>query len=539
MANTNPNPLADQMWRIKNLFKCRREGDGTAIPLRLRPEQEVVVKHLIDNPAVPLYIIKSRRLGISTIVDTFQAERCVFSSGFRGVIIDQTKDDAVKKMVEIVRFAIRNLPPEILKDFIIDKENDSEFRMHLKSEKETQDSVIFASIGARGGDASFLHISEWGTISALDPARSREIRTGAFPAARKGRRVVETTWYGGKTGELWDLVKPIMDGNPNAEGVIHFFPWHCDPEAVRFDGSITPETEEYFRDLSARLDKKFTDNQKRWYAAKKIEQGIWVKREFPSTLDESLSVPMAGTIYGDLLDQLREKKRVHNFFAERVCPAFTFWDIGFSDFGCIWLLQFVGRDILALDYCTATGETAMFYANRVKKWSDEHNVTIARHYLPHDADTRERSSGKSYKDALIVAGMNAKEITVVPRTPDVWLGINELRTLLPRFYIHATNCGTPVTLKGGEKTLPSGIDCLEFYHKREGSNNGVLYDEPVHDEYSHGASALRTFSESYRLGMIEGTSFVAKEKRTSPVRVVRGPGPESYGASRRAVNVIR
>lgn len=538
--------LGDRRWRLNNLFKCRREGDGMAMPFRPRDEQKMVFEHLITKPRIPLYIIKSRRLGISTGICNFQSERCTFSSGYRGFIIDQSKDDAVKKMTEMVRFAIKNLPQEILTGFIIDKENDSEFRMHAVNEKDTQGSAIEAAISGRGGDISFLHCSELGPIASLDPARAREIRTGAFPAARKGSRVVETTWYGGKTGELWEMVRPILDGDPNADGVVMFFPWHGDPQAVRMEGTVTSEMEQYFIELAEKVGKTFTQEQKRWYCAERVRLGMWVKREVPSTLDEALSVPMAGSIFGAWLDDLRQKRRIHDFAADRTVCGFTFWDIGFSDFGCIWLLQFVGRDILVLDYISGEGEEASFYANVTKKWEDKHDIVIRRHYLPHDADTRERSSGKSYKDALIVAGLRAKEITVVPRTPDIWLGINELRSLLTRFFIHSTNCSQKFFKKGeikreGAETIPSGIDCLDFYRKREGSNNGVMYEEPVHDKFSHGASALRTMSEASRQAMLEGSSAVARENRAHPVRVLRGAGPDSYpaGLARRGPNVIR
>jgi hypothetical protein len=224
--------------------------------------------------------------------------------------------------------------------------------------------------------------------------------------------------------------------------------------------------------------------------------------------------------------------------------GFTFWDIGFSDFGCIWLVQFVGRDILLLDYYSGEGEDAGHYAGKMKQWEDQHDIVIRRHYLPHDADTRERSSGKSYKDALIVAGLKAKEITVVPRTPDTWLGINELRTLLPRCFIHSTNCSRKFFKKGevkreGAETIPSGIDCLDFYHKRESSNNGVAYEEPVHDQYSHGCDSARTLAEAYRQGMIEGTSFVAREKRTTPIRVIRDGAGRVMAGFRRNINVLK
>ena len=523
--------LADPLWRLSNLYQCRREGGGDGrealgVPFRPRDEQTLILRHLVERPQVPLYVIKSRRLGVSTCVDTFQADLAVFKQGFRGFIIDQKQDDATKKMVEIVRFAVDSLPAEILSRFIFDKRNDSELRLRFRGEEESKDSVIYATTGGRGGDCSMLHVSEWGPISATDPARSNEIRTGAFPAARRGRRVVETTWYGGKNGDLWDLVKPIMDADPNAEGEILFFPWHSDPQAVRFEGVVTPEMEEYFRVLTEKVAKRFTREQKLWYAAKKLEQGLFVKREYPSTLDEALSVPIPGTIYGDLVDQLREKKRIQDFPADTGFPAYTFWDIGMSDFGCVWLVQFVGRDILLLDYVSRTGKPASFYAGWVKAKETQHGVSVLANFMPHDANARDKGTCKSYVVTSQDAGL--RNIRVVHRTPDVWLGINELRTMLPRCYIHAVNCAE--VYKDQFITIPSGIDCLDNYHKQEETSGGIIREEPVHDQYSHGASALRTMSEAYRNGMIEGTSLTAKESRRGGgegPRVIRSAGPQA------------
>ena len=529
--------LLNPLWRISNLYRCRLEGEGRSVALRPRPEQVEVLRHLIERPDTPLYIIKSRRLGVSTIVDTYMADSAVFRRGFRGFIIDQTQADATKKMVEIVRFAVDSLDGEILSRYKFDKRNDSELRMRLVSETESQDRVIFATTGGRGGDCSMLHVSEWGPISATDPARSQEIRTGAFPAARKGRRVVETTWYGGKSGDLWDLVKPIMDGDPNAEGVIMFFPWHRDPQAVRFEGTLTPATEDYFRTLTEKIAKQFTREQKLWYAAKKLEQGLFVKREYPSTLDEALSVPVPGTIYGDLVDELREKKRIQEFPSDTQFPAYTFWDIGMSDFGCVWFVQFVGRDILLLDYVSRTGENAAFYAGWVRSKETEHSVSVLANFMPHDANARDKGTGKSYVDTSRDAGL--RDIRVVHRTPDIWLGINELRSLLPRCYIHSVNCAA--VYKDQFITIPSGLDCLDNYHKKEETSGGIIREEPVHDQYSHGASALRTMSEAHRNGQIEGTSLTARDSRrgNDKPRVLRGPGPQSYPMSRRTPNVIR
>ena len=68
---------------------------------------------------------------------------------------------------------------------------------------------------------------------------------------------------------------------------------------------------------------------------------------------------------------------------------------------------------------------------------------------------------------------------------------------------------------------------------------------PVHDQYSHGASALRTLAEAHKSGLIEGTSFTARESRhgLGPVKVLRGAGAGSYPQQQRRSfnkpNVIR
>ena len=117
--------------------------------------------------------------------------------------------------------------------------------------------------------------------------------------------------------------------------------------------------------------------------------------------------------------------------------------------------------------------------------------------------------------------------------PSVWLGINEARLLLPRCYIHATNCGGESLV---ENAQPSGIDCLEYYHRREENINGIIGEQPVHDEFSHGADALRTLAEAHRLGMIEGSSASTASSRAGSCSMIptisRGASVSSASISR-------
>lgn len=483
--------LDDRLWRLRNLYSCREEGTGRKLPFVPRPEQEAVFKHLVESPTVPAYVIKSRRLGISTALGVFNGDGAVFNQGWRGVLIDQTQADATKKMVEQIRFAVDSLPLEILARYRFDKRNDGELRIRLAGvESEGEDSVVFATTGNRGGDCTMLHISEWGPIAAMDPARSLEIRTGAFPSARLGRRVVETTWYGGKTGDLWDLVRPILESDPNAEGKIFFFPWHGDPEAIRTDGMVTKEIEEYFRDLAGRLGRTFSQEQKKWYAAKKVEQGIFVRREYPSTLDEAFSAPVAGSIYGDCIDRARAAGAVSIFEVDRTAMVHTAWDLGNPLNTVTWFFQVVGHEIRVVDVDMDLDVGPVDRVARIlgRGWP------MGFHFLPHDADAK-GVGAKSAKDVLEEAGL--KNCKVIPRTHDVWVGINELRQIFPRLTFRVPACD-------------EGLARLGNYRVEKVTSGGLSKDEPVHDRNSHPADALRQMAEALWMGLVPTSARAAQ-----------------------------
>lgn len=242
-------------------------------------------------------------------------------------------------------------------------------------------------------------------------------------------------------------------------------------------------------------------------------------REFECSFD----APIPGAIYAEQINALRDQGHIRDIAFESGHPIDTFWDLGRSDFTCVWLVQFVGRDIILLDYYSATGKNPAHYANKCAEWEGRYGVRLRMSYVPHDANHTDRH-GKTWLTDLKEAGM--RNLTVVPVTPDKWLGINQLRTLLPRCYIHRTNCSK--THGVGDQAAPSGLDCLEYYHKHVVEAGHNISEEPVHDEFSHGSDALRTMAEAYRLGMIEGTSFTANEVKQNSRHTLRGPGPDSY-----------
>lgn len=265
-------------------------------------------------------------------------------------------------------------------------------------------------------------------------------------------------------------------------------------------------------------------------SAKKAMGQSSYEREFEC----SFNAAIPGAIYGDLIEQLRAKSQIQDYEHNRDYPLMSFWDVGDSDYCTQWLLQLEGRHINAVDFHSGTGHGPGFYADKMREWEDKYKSKIHGHYLPHDAANIVR--GSSWKRDLDEAGL--RNTIIVPRTPVLWDTIHELRALLPRFYIHKTNCSKAY---GDERLMmPSGLDCLEFYSKKETEEGGTLHEEPVHNEFSHGASGLHTFAEAHRRGMIEGTSLTARENRSLPVKVLRGASDQSYPIKpKRVPNVIR
>lgn len=250
----------------------------------------------------------------------------------------------------------------------------------------------------------------------------------------------------------------------------------------------------------------------------------------------SFNAAVPGSIYGEIVGQLRKQGRIQDFAANRELPFITSWDLGDSDYCVPILMQLEGREINVLDYYSGSGEGPGHYAEQIRKWEAQYDMRCTTHYLPHDAENIVR--GSSWKRDLEQAGL--RNIRVVPRIDYKWSGINHGKTLLPRFYIHKTNCSRVHGMEG--RTMPSLLDCLEFYAKHEVPEGAALKEEPVHNEFSHGADALRTFFEAHKCGMVDGVSAVARESRygQNKPKVLTGPNVNSYpNALRRKINVLR
>lgn len=191
----------------------------------------------------------------------------------------------------------------------------------------------------------------------------------------------------------------------------------------------------------------------------------------------SFEAAIQGAYYADQLKRSREEGRISRVPAERGIVVHTAWDLGMADSTAIWFIQIVGREVRVVDYHEASGVGLDEYAKVLKAKP----FVYGNHYLPHDIQVRELSTGKSRFETLRSLGL--ENIRVVPQH-NVSDGINAVRRLLDRCWFN-------------EETTKRGVECLWQYRRDWDEKGKTWRNNPLHDWTSHGADAFRTFAAGW------------------------------------------
>src|SRR4029450_3799220 len=109
-----------------------------------------------------------------------------------------------------------------------------------------------------------------------------------------------------------------------------------------------------------------------------------------------------------------------------------------------------------------------------------------------------QKSGKTFLNELNEVGL--RNCKVVPRTHDIWIGINRLRQILPRFTFRIPAC-------------ERGLEGLCNYPTGRTTSTGIAVDDPVHDWSSHAASALKVIAEAEAASMLSSAGSTANVHR--------------------------
>lgn len=202
--------------------------------------------------------------------------------------------------------------------------------------------------------------------------------------------------------------------------------------------------------------------------------------QYAQEFECSFEAAVPGAYYAKLIAEAEEEKRISVVPFDPAVRVYTAWDLGIGDSTAIWFAQIVGREIRFIDYYEANGVGLDHYVAKLNE-GRRSRYTYAEHWLPHDADHKELSSGKSRIETLRSLGLEARVLPIA-RIED---GINAVRMLLPRVWIDKERCA-------------EGIKALKHYRSEWDEKRKVLRSRPLHDWSSHGADAMRYFAQAHR-----------------------------------------
>lgn len=184
-----------------------------------------------------------------------------------------------------------------------------------------------------------------------------------------------------------------------------------------------------------------------------------------------------GAYFAKCLTAARAKGRIGKVVEDPLLIHRLFFDIGGTgsraDAVTIWDMQFVGREIRALDYYEAVGQPLATHLN----WMRDRGLTPKRAqvWLPHDGEQGDKVYAVSYESAIRAAGY---DVTVIPNQGKgaAKQRIEAARRHFPAFWFN-------------EETTQGGLDALGWYHEKQDDKRGIGLG-PEHDWSSHGADSF-------------------------------------------------
>ncbi len=181
-------------------------------------------------------------------------------------------------------------------------------------------------------------------------------------------------------------------------------------------------------------------------------------------------------------------------------PVSVFCDLGYADFTSLWFVQKVGMNYHVID----------FYQDQFQFWPHYLKLLQSKQYyydriwLPHDGDKKDVSQVERDRT---VDGQTRAAGYRVERVPDISVaaGINAVRTIFPALFFDKTNCA-------------EGINQIRRYRysiRNAGSAEQSHSREPVHDDASHAADALRYLAVGFKEGAKERKSKLPPPRTSS------------------------
>ncbi len=457
-------------WRLDNLYRIV-DKKGNDIEFNMNAAQE----RLFNNFHYLNIIPKARQLGMSTFIDVLFLDACIFNRNVSAGIICHTREDAEEIFRTKIKYPYENLPESIRRTVVASRDS----ARHLSF---SNGSSIRVGTSLRGSTLNYLHISEFGKICAKYPEKADEIVSGSLNTVHPGNFIFIESTAEGRGGFFYEYTK-IADKNEQMDRPLgeldfklHFFPWWEHYEYV-LDGDviISSDLTAYFDEVELLTGRAIPIEKRRWYTKKKEQQGEFIYREYPSTLDECFLVSNEGFFYVRQFAEIRKDKRISRVPYDTAVNVDTFWDLGMDDTTAIWFVQKAGQEIHLIDYYENSNEGLAHY---VKVLQEKKDYCYGNHWFPHDIKVRELGTGVSRLETLRTMGLRNSKI--VPKIP-IEDGIEAARNLLGRCWFDEDKCS-------------KGIKSLENYKKEWNDKLSSYSNRPLHNWCSHAADAFRSIA---------------------------------------------
>lgn len=472
--------FGDRQWRMDNLYTVIDEF-GQKMPFVRRAAQ---AKYATEAWFFDV-IVKARQLGFSTEIAIDICDACVFSKNFSAGIIDWTLDDAKLKLKKI-KTAYEGLPPHIKDVVYLTKNNEAEIWF-------SNGSSVEVGTSHRGGTLQYLHVSEYGKISAEKPDLAREIITGSMRAVAPGMRIkVESTAHG-THGSFYDIVRRAeaaqAEGKELAptEFKLHFFAWWMDPKYRIASNLVTvsQELKAYFEELEYKFSVPRLDAEQRaWYALTHHDLGEDdMHSEFPSHLGETFMNSTAGTFFKNELTKARKEGRIGQLVPhDTTRVVHTAWDKGMNelnDQNAIVFFQTDGVRFRFINYYENAGESLSHYIRKVREIARENEYELGTHYGPHDLDHRQYANEEAKTLFEMARDDYQFKFEIVPLVLDKQDSIEAARRMINLSWFDAERC---VRL----------IECLDNYRKTWNKILAQWTSKPLHNWASNAADSIQT-----------------------------------------------